>query len=496
MFENLKLYNYKGLKECELTNLGQINVICGKNNTGKSTVLEAINSITNRYHGKLITPEFIDQIKMETIKSVDFINLPERKTTYDKILKKVFPLGLICYEHQLEEVMQNIVKAIKTEGLPPHMQFDIFSRGLSRILSKSLNTLLIPPKRQLELSKNIQASDTVYPAGVGILNQLFFYRNLPEGTAEKEIYNNIRTHFTEISNGYVFDIYMNSSNVANLNFSRGGNEWITAGDCGLGLQDLLVILWFAADPNLSVLLVEEPESHIHPEMQRKLLDFLRSQANKQFFLSSHSNVFVNSAYADKIFFTQYTNNVKVADATNRAAVLNDLGYSVADNLVSDLVIFVEGPKDVPVIEEFLIKMGAYSKYTIKIWPLGGDIMDQLDMSVFSENYKLIALVDNDPFSNSIREKFVKKCKEYNIPIHKTKRYSIENYFSLRAIRSVFENQINPNISEIKHDEKLENQIGINVKKNNRKIAQAMSLDEITGTDLEEFLHEVIDICKS
>ena len=281
-----------------------------------------------------------------------------------------------------------------------------------------------------------------------------------------------------------------------LNFSRGNNEWIAASNCGLGLQDLLVILWFAINPSPSVILIEEPESHIHPEMQRKLLEFIRSQIEKQFFLTSHSNVFVNSSYTDRIFYTQFDENINLIDATNRASVLSDLGYSVTDNLVSDLIILVEGPKDVPVIEEFLIKMGVFATYAIKIWPLGGDIMDQVDLSIFSEYYKLIALIDNDPLSSSIRRKFTDKCNEYKIPLFKTKRYAIENYFSLRALRQVFENQIEASVVEIKPDEKLEKQIGFNVKKNNRKIAQTMTLDEISGTDLRNFLDEVVELCKS
>jgi hypothetical protein len=81
----------------------------------------------------------------------------------------------------------------------------------------------------------------------------------------------------------------------------------------------------------------------------------------------------------------------VSDKTSKASMLDDLGYSVADNLVSDLVILVEGPKDRPIIEEFQLKIPTANSYNIKIWPLGGDIMDQVDLSVIVENRKAIAL---------------------------------------------------------------------------------------------------------
>ncbi|GAG64807.1 unnamed protein product, partial [marine sediment metagenome] len=42
MIEAIKLFAYKGIKELELKGLNHINVICGKNNSGKSSVLESI----------------------------------------------------------------------------------------------------------------------------------------------------------------------------------------------------------------------------------------------------------------------------------------------------------------------------------------------------------------------------------------------------------------------------------------------------------------------
>jgi len=43
MFNHLKVLSIKGLKECYLLSLGKINIVCGKNNSGKSTILEGID---------------------------------------------------------------------------------------------------------------------------------------------------------------------------------------------------------------------------------------------------------------------------------------------------------------------------------------------------------------------------------------------------------------------------------------------------------------------
>lgn len=43
MFESLKLKEHKGITEVKLARLGHINVFCGKNNSGKTSLLEAIH---------------------------------------------------------------------------------------------------------------------------------------------------------------------------------------------------------------------------------------------------------------------------------------------------------------------------------------------------------------------------------------------------------------------------------------------------------------------
>lgn len=231
-------------------------------------------------------------------------------------------------------------------------------------------------------------------------------------------------------------------------------------------------------------------------MQRRLLGFLADTRDKDYFLTTHSNVFLNNAFVDRVFFTRFDGRVQVDDATSRASILDDLGYSVTDNLVSDLIILVEGPNDVPVIEAFLLKMGIFSRFNIKIWPLGGDIMDQTDLTVFAQNYKILALVDSDPGSKAVRDRFEKKCDELYIPLHRLERYAIENYFSLEALRTVFKGQIQETIQEIQPNTTLESQIGINVKKNNRKIAQVMNVEDLAGTDLETFLNLVKTNCEA
>lgn len=75
-----------------------------------------------------------------------------------------------------------------------------------------------------------------------------------------------------------------------------------------------------------------------------------------------------------------------------------------DNLVSDVIVLVEGPTDVPVVEELLAKKGTPKHFVVKTWPLGGDNMKQVDLSVLQEHKKVFAVLDRAPGSAKARRK--------------------------------------------------------------------------------------------
>lgn len=530
---NLKLYSLKALKKGRIENLGKINIFCGKNNSGKTTLLEALYQIENNFLGELITEDKLKVFenawnanaqnwRFEIGGSlIHFNNLFDVFEPF-KIIAEIFEGRKIWYSDELpvfvEKFTELIFRKIEQESreivrnkynnyLNKPNTLEAWKKGFTNIFETcfvenfpkfSGKVFLIYPKRTIENPILISANENVNQFGSNIIGRLFELKNKLTGTKEIDLYYEIEKAFEIVSDGYNFDIEIQHNNLF-LYFSRDKNrkEWFNATDCGLGLQDLLILLYFSIEPTNSIILIEEPENHIHPEIQRRLIRFLSEETNKQYFIATHSNIFLNTTYANRIFFTSIEKGeVKVSDATKRTEILNELGYSASDNLVSDLIILVEGPTDTPIIEEYLKKFGIDATYNIKTWALGGDIMSQLDLSVFAERYKVIALIDNDPKSGKIRRKFQEKCKELSIPVTKLKRYAIENYFSVRALKEIFKGQIPSTFTDIDPDKSLEEQIKMNVKNNNRKLAQEMTLEEIEGTDLHKFFQKVQKICES
>lgn len=492
----IQLRPNKGLKEATLTELDKINVVCGPNNSGKTTILECIGNRNLNWLGLKFHHNTIKKIARLTGEQAGW-GSDQLVKKYGEIVESAFSNQEIWFECDSNNLWDKIIELWKSRRLIDYPRPENQFRGyFKEEFANKPKVILIPAKRRFETSKIVEAADSIRPDGSGVLNFLFSAKNQGETSPNRKKFDAICIAFHEISAGYEFEIFVTTPTniqppptLVELQFRRKGSAWIKADDCGLGLQELLIFLYFALASEHEVVLIEEPENHLHPEIQRRLIAFLR-KTEKQFFLSTHSSVFLNTQFADRVFTCRMTDSVRVENATSRAAALAELGYSIADNLVSDLVVLCEGPKDKLVLDEFFQKMGLLDRSNIKVWPLGGDIMDQLDLSVFQESHKLIALIDNDPGSSIIRKRFQKKCDELRIPVTRLKRYALENYFSLAAISEYMKGQMPVGITELAPDKPVADQLGFEVKKNGGKIAKEMKLEDLKGTDLEEFLNLV------
>lgn len=495
MIEYIKAKNHKGIDELKFLNLGHINILCGKNNSGKTSILEAIvNDSTFSLGKKVVDLELLERIFTPESKRYGSPSPQHAMSWFKRYVSNLKRENTIWFSDEKRGIVQGFADDMQNDRYlvghgPGTYSFDIIHDLYFEEDQKCYKPVLIPPKRNLETKTTIKLNQEIEASGKGLLNRWFFLRNQDLESAEFKTFEKIYKAFSEIT-GHSFNIIPDQDNYITLYFRRGEDDWIASDACGLGLSDILVIVAFTLDFDYNFILIEEPESHVHPDMQRKLLHFLHRNVDKQFFLSTHSNIFLDSAIVDKVFFSSFNDSVEISDATSKSSILFELGYSVTDNLVSDLVILVEGPTDIPIIEEFLIKMDLHETFDIKIWPLGGDIMDQLDLSVFAQNYTILALVDQDPKSDHVRKIFLANCKKYSIPVTRLKRYAIENYFSVSALKEVFGAQFPKSITNIDPDIKLKDQIKIDVRKNNKKIAQAMTIEDIKDTDLHKFFKNV------
>jgi 5S rRNA maturation endonuclease (ribonuclease M5) len=153
------------------------------------------------------------------------------------------------------------------------------------------------------------------------------------------------------------------------------------------------------------------------------------------------------------------------------------------------VILTEGPTDIPIIKAILTWKQLDLKYNIKFWPMGGDVMNNLDLEVLSQDHEVIALLDSDFQSSKCRNEFKQKCQDLKIDCFQLNRYAIENYFSLEAIKTVF-NKVPAEIAKLNPKKSIKDQIGFNIKSKNYQIIKYMTLKDFENTDLLEFCNKI------
>ncbi len=134
----------------------------------------------------------------------------------------------------------------------------------------------------------------------------------------------------------------------------GDEKQLPIYNLGDGLQNLIIITFpIFTSAKRSLFFIEEPDLYMHPGLQRKLLETLLKNNKHQYFLTTHSNHFLDMTldYSElSVFHFEKTegeeSKYKVSNLSEpNSRILRDLGVMNSSVFLSNATIWVEGITD-------------------------------------------------------------------------------------------------------------------------------------------------------
>lgn len=485
----LKAKNFKSFGE-ELQGfegLKKINIIVGKNNSGKSALLDLVRYFTEHYDLTTFKHKGKDPELFFT------------KPFTEEEIKKIFPENISSgIGNHLEYGLRWLDRRI-TMRPEPHKEFESIFPGFDQeviqqyvdiIGSKVINPLAGKTYIGISADRDIKSegdesyfthTTTPFPKienGTGstniiqnFLNQETLERSLIEKDLLSELNNIFNPDITfkrlitrQAGNGGQWEISLEEEDKGFIKLSQSGS----------GLKTVILVL-------ISTILLtrihgkkfsdyifafEEIENNLHPGVIRRLLKYISKVALEKdccFFLTTHSNVVIDFFSRDSeaqiihVMHDGKTSVVKtITTFADKKHILDDLGFKASDLLQSNCVVWVEGPSDKIYFNKWIdlwtngeLKEGVHYQCVF----YGGRLLSNLSASaadqtarvaILKVNTNAILLMDSDRKNvkddiSSTKTRIVKEVDSFSGVSWVTQGNEIENYIPIESLIKYYKN---------------------------------------------------------
>lgn len=494
MQETIIFNNYKSFNSTEnRIPLSKINILIGRNNTGKSSIVDIIEYITD-------VKKFVDDGRLIGDLKVC---CPIQQGIIDKVFSSGSSGGDIKGNHNVygttfvgkEAVISLRAKNTSSfeSSLNVNENFDnprelraakfweYYGRSVGNPLSK-YTVIRITAERDLvpEIDNSELACTCNGSGATNIIHKVINHNKYDSKLVEHFLlkalntimmpdskYRDIVVQQSDGSQGITWEIYLEEDNGQRVALSK----------CGSGLKTvLLVLVNLILIPEIQKLSVrniifafEELENNLHPALQKRLFEYISTwivKNDSHVIFTTHShiaiNLFheienVNIMHVTKDLASSRLNNV--FNTQHKYDVLNDLNIKASDILQSNGIIWVEGPSDRIYINKWLELMSeskVKENVHYQIMFYGGRLLSHLSFEVDENDPEISQFIDMLKLNRNVAVVIDSDKRKPRQHINKTKKRiqeefekigafcwitegkEIENYLAPNVIKSVFE----------------------------------------------------------
>lgn len=390
---SLYIHNFKSIKTMHLTDIENALILVGKNNAGKSSVLDAVRAVGGQY--EITEDDFrpsgqnieigitlaISQEDLRLLHSEGIVSQYKRYDVWEKRFKERLPSfqqgsltfsfianrnGRILYQDGFQKNNPYISKVfpkiyyIDTERNISQIQEDLFISQEDKLLTQMRSDCCLFDRKK-QCTHCFQC--------IGLINQ-----KMPEELNafeasklfEYKLYHlNLDCFVEKVNksfrkNGGVGDVFffmnydMNALlKVRSMIYSQEHQVSRTVEQQGKGIRSIYILSLLEAYVEESaripcIIMMEVPEIYLHPELQKAAGDLLYKLSEKnQVIFTTHAPYLIFNFNSRQIRQIQLDKNAYsiVKEKTDIGGILNDLGYTAADLMDVNFVFIVEGKQD-------------------------------------------------------------------------------------------------------------------------------------------------------
>lgn len=499
----LQINNFRGIGSdgIKMEKFLDFNIFIGENNSGKSTILEFIYRILP-FLSLDSSGEY--SIPSERLQDLDYnFDSEKKKISASVAIDIISPIKeQYYYNEELQEKSLTILnKTCFRDGFS-WLQFEIPSErrngtkliGLNAVVNKMskeecetfpgaggeyvggdyeghlknkvkdffsfVKSLKIPTVYKVSAMRRINKNDSLEFDfdGNGLVKKLFTlsnysYSELQNGEKFRKI-NKLLSEVTGCSDAEIKVPYTLDQIEVVLN-----RKHLPLSSLGTGIEHIILIGVACTITDDSIICLEEPEIHLHPTLQKRLIDFLQKNTSNQYFIATHSPSFIDVPNAAIFHVWQETKNINIREAIlnlEKFNICRDLGCKASDILQANSVIWVEGPSELIYLRFWLKSVDASLiegiHYSIMFYGgrllshLSGDDVEDLEdfiqLPKLNRNSAIIMDSDKDDEAKSIGAHKLRVQNEFEKNggfVWITTGREIENYLPHSKIQEALKN---------------------------------------------------------
>lgn len=373
MIKKVTIKNFKKFENAPFElNTSSVSLFVGPNNGGKTTALQAVSlwsyliqewneakgkdskSRANKRTGTPVTRNALYAVPVQDIRLLWF-NTSTQTSNQKKINIHIIVEGVDSKGNSWEYGVE-LKYANKEQAYCNPID------AAKEIPEDAFNVYHLPPLSGVQtLEKQIQLGAQRHSIGEGRPGEIL--RNMLLEVQAKGKWGELTDQIRKLFNIHLEPISFNKNTDAFIMIYYRPENWIKTknknlleiSNAGSGFLQFLLLASFLYVHENSILLLDEPDSHMHVNLQRGMYDWLQGLASKnnvQLLISTHSEVLINSTDTDYIctFFSDTPRKITGRNEQIIKALCSITPLDIINAQSQKFIFFAEGSTDLRIIK--------------------------------------------------------------------------------------------------------------------------------------------------